>query len=293
MHPEIAVICHAYYPDLARRIASDLWSLPRPFDIYLSTPFQEHVELLRDIFAPLKQSTTVTVVPNRGRDIAPKLITYRKEAQRYQYVLYTHTKASDPQWAQHAMLRLAGAPHIVDSILGAFKRDPRLGIVAHEHYPPIKPWVHWTDNHCHAKVIATRIGIRLPDTIDFPSGSMFWARPQALTPLFDLGLTFEDFPEEPIPTDGTLAHALERLVYLCALHVGYGWSTVALIDGRQPHIDKTCHWHVRRPLRLARRSKLTGRRHRVVPDLLYMLSRLRSTLQRRHHRNERRHLFPA
>jgi hypothetical protein len=37
---------------------------------------------------------------------------------------------------------------------------------------------------------------------------MFWVRLDAIRPLLDLATT--DFPKEPIPKDGTLAHALER-----------------------------------------------------------------------------------
>jgi lipopolysaccharide biosynthesis protein len=40
---------------------------------------------------------------------------------------------------------------------------------------------------------------------------MFWARPNGLKALFDLNLNWEDYPEEPLPYDGSLLHALERL----------------------------------------------------------------------------------
>ena len=35
-------------------------------------------------------------------------------------------------------------------------------------------------------------------------GTMFWYRPNALQALFDLNLTIDDFPEEPLGLDGTL-----------------------------------------------------------------------------------------
>lgn len=37
------------------------------------------------------------------------------------------------------------------------------------------------------------INIGYKAAIDFPVGSMFWARREALLPLLDIGLTFEDF----------------------------------------------------------------------------------------------------
>jgi lipopolysaccharide biosynthesis protein len=53
---------------------------------------------------------------------------------------------------------------------------------------------------------------------------MFWARPQALKPLIDLGLTWDDYPDEPLPIDGTLLHALERLLPFSAAQSGYSYA---------------------------------------------------------------------
>jgi lipopolysaccharide biosynthesis protein len=43
---------------------------------------------------------------------------------------------------------------------------------------------------------------------------MFWARTEALAPLVGLALNWEDYPAEPLPYDGTLLHAIERLLPL-------------------------------------------------------------------------------
>ena len=67
--------------------------------------------------------------------------------------------------------------------------------------------------------------MEVPHSIDFPIGTMFWARPAALKPLFDLGLGWDDYPEEPVPIDGTMLHALERLVPVIATHAGFGLMT--------------------------------------------------------------------
>jgi lipopolysaccharide biosynthesis protein len=41
---------------------------------------------------------------------------------------------------------------------------------------------------------------------------MFWARVQALAPLFERNLDWQDYPVEPLPYDGTILHVLERLL---------------------------------------------------------------------------------
>ena len=54
--------------------------------------------------------------------------------------------------------------------------------------------------------------------IEFPQGSMLWANVEALREMFELNLKYEDFPEEPLGTDGSIAHALERLFFIWSLN---------------------------------------------------------------------------
>ena len=88
-------------------------------------------------------------------------------------------------------------------------RDPQLGLV----FPDDPGCLGWTDNRKHAETLAHRLGIEtLPEAINFPVGTMFWARQGALSKLYDLGLKWEDYPDEPIGYDGTMLHAIERLL---------------------------------------------------------------------------------
>jgi lipopolysaccharide biosynthesis protein len=43
--------------------------------------------------------------------------------------------------------------------------------------------------------------------------------------LFGLNLGWDDYPEEPVPIDGTILHALERLLPFVANHAGYQYAT--------------------------------------------------------------------
>jgi lipopolysaccharide biosynthesis protein len=64
----------------------------------------------------------------------------------------------------------------------------------------------------------------LPTFFDFPAGTMFWARTAALKPLFDVKLEWEDYPTEPVTSDRTILHAIERLLPLVAQHAGYRFA---------------------------------------------------------------------
>ena len=182
----------------------------------------------------------VRIVANRGRDIAPKLTAYGDLRDRYDLVLYLHSKrhiSRNPDgsvlndgsdWRRYLLHTLAGSPAIVGSILEAFHRDPRLGIVMAQHWEPVRDWINWADNFFVARNLARRMGVRLTPghAIDFPSGSMFWARPATLGPILDLGLRAEDFPGEADQEEGTVAHAVERLFLFACEAAGYRWAKV-------------------------------------------------------------------
>jgi lipopolysaccharide biosynthesis protein len=69
---------------------------------------------------------------------------------------------------------------------------------------------------------------------------MFWAKTKAIRPIASLGLRYEDFPEERGQLDGTLAHAIERILfYVCEL-AGYSWlqTVTPTIHGESTKIDE-------------------------------------------------------
>ena len=86
----------------------------------------------------------------------------------------------------------------------------------------------WDDNLAIAKELANRAGLPapLPPFFEFPVGTMFWARPKALAPLLELELDWDDYPEEPLANDGTILHALERLLAFAAQKQGFTYATV-------------------------------------------------------------------
>ena len=224
-----------YYSELALEFRDSLKFLTGPTDLFISVPSERAKTSVSQIFSDWPNGTvTIRTAPNRGRDIAPKLITFRDVYDAYELVLHLHTKKSvyNPRlvsWRHYLVKTLVGSPEIISTILNLFALQPKLGLVAPEHYEPIWPAVEWGSNFGIANDIASKWGIRLDrgTTLDFPSGSMFWARSEALRPLLDLDLSIDSFPEERGQVDGTLAHAIERLYFICCERAGFHWLKIA------------------------------------------------------------------
>ena len=232
---KLAVICHIYFEGLAVEIQRYLRNIPFPFDIFISTDTPAKQEKLQTLFADWNiGSVEIRLVANRGRDIAPKLIGFRDVYDRYEYVLHFHSKSSEhggvlKHWRGFLLENLVGSRELVESIFAAFIRHQNLGIIGSQHFELVRHVVNWGGNFECAEQLAGRMGIALSidKVLDFPAGSMFWARSAALRPLLDLNLSFRDFPRETGQIDGTLAHAIERLYYFVCEKAGFTWIKVA------------------------------------------------------------------
>lgn len=232
---QIAVFLHLYYPDLTTEIAEYLSNIHVPFDLFISTDTREkEIAIRQHAISGNARNIEIRIVPNRGRDIAPKLIAFADIFPKYDLALLIHAKRSLhhsdlADWRKVILCQLVGTKAIVNDILGLFSAFPDLGIVAPKHFEPILGNIRWGVNWGGAKLLADRLGIKVNQRvpIDFPSGSMFWVRPAALAPLLDLKLKIEDFEPEQGQQDGTLGHQLERLFYFACEKAGYRWLKVA------------------------------------------------------------------
>lgn len=231
----VAAIVHLHYEELAGEFRSYLSNVPVDLDVYISTTDSFRASVIEKAFSGwAKGSVEVRVVPNRGRDIAPKLVTFSDVYDRYAYVVHLHGKRSKhasvlSPWRHFLLENLLGTPEVVTSVLHAFGQNPKLGIIASQHFEPMRHWANWGGNFPNAEKLARRMGFSLNehDPLDFPSGSMFWARTAALKPLLDLRLKTDDFDAESNQTDATLAHAIERIFLHTCEHAGFDWIKIA------------------------------------------------------------------
>ncbi len=169
--------------------------------------------------------------------MAPFLTILEEAMGRYDLLGHIHGKRSlntsnvdvdfGDRWRVFLWQHLIGDEMpMIDIIKQIFTDDATVGLL----FPEDPFLVGWEENFDIAQELAKRMGLRepLPASIDFPVGTMFWARPEALAPLLRLGLASEEYPTSHCPKDGTMLHALERLLPIIAQDAGYHYKTTYL-----------------------------------------------------------------
>jgi hypothetical protein len=230
---KIAVHGHFHYPELLPDFIRRLNQNTNSFDLFLTTTTQAKAdEIAKAVAKSGLKKVEIAVGSNRGRDLAPFLQGLRNGLYSgYDVVGHFHGKRSvhvesttGERWRKFLWEHLVGGESaMADTIMRVFAEQPRVGLVFAED-PNLNGW---DENLEIGEALAARMKLRqpLPTHFDFPIGTMFWTRPGALEPLAVLNLRDEDFPSEPLPIDGTLLHALERIIPLAAAEAGFEYAT--------------------------------------------------------------------
>jgi len=236
----ISVLIHGFYDDLIRELLDYTKNIESNYDILITTVNEKGDEAVRSWKKENKFAGDIFLkrAPKKGRDLAPALISFRDEVVKYDYICKIHTKKSlytgkeQSEWRNALINPLLGSKENVNNILDLFENNKKMGLV----YPEstmFPYWVYtWLSNRHSGQILINKLNLSVkPDGyIDYPLGSMFWFRPQAVKQLFSGVIGIDDFHEEPIPNDGTMAHALERIFALLSLQNNYTYSEINVRD---------------------------------------------------------------
>ena len=231
---KVGVFLHIFYPELGETIATYLKNIPCNIDIFISTK-EDSVEELKNIFARLNNAKKIEVrnFRNIGRDVAPFVVGFKDQILNYDLILKLHSKKSPHSnalsgWFLHCLDNLIGSESITATNLKALD-SPETGIVYPiENYAlslGIKHdscWGHEDGNYIKARPFLKRFNlnhIKRKTPFRFPTGTMFWCKPELLKPILDCDLSWNDFDEEGGQIDGTTAHSIERLIGLSATEI--------------------------------------------------------------------------
>jgi rhamnosyltransferase len=234
--PMVAIHLHVFYIDTLNKIISHFINSGLSIDLFITTDTLKKKKQIETFLQEQNKGyclKEIIICENRGRNIFPWL-NISEKLKKYDVVghfqtikiIYTDEWFGD-SWMEDIIESLL-AP--MNEIIDLFKRDNNIGIVVPDipFCYKLMPQVYtWGGNKAIIKRMWLQMKCRRPLNINelaipiMPYGSMFWYRPEALRPLFDLKLSVTDFPCEPLPIDGTIAHAIERLPVYIAWSQGY------------------------------------------------------------------------
>lgn len=233
---KILAIIHGYYPDILPDILNQVCALELEMRILVTTDSQEKFEICCKLLGERGLKGQVVICQNRGRDVAPFVIEGAKHLKDAEIILHLHTKKSPHDsiyagWGEFLRTNLIGSKDIALSILSMLSKA-QVGLVYSDHFPPVNDLRNWGYDWDHAHQLLSRIGchITAQTPLEFPTSTMFWARRDAIAPLFDLGLSYDDFEPESGQIDGTLAHAIERSLLYIVEHTGFSHARVTALD---------------------------------------------------------------
>lgn len=234
---KIALHIHVYYPDMLGEILKKLQANQVRPDLFISIKAECDRVDVEQTLAGYEGKIVIKVVPNRGRDIGPLLTEFGAElVQNYDIIGHLHTKKSlhiksrksVDKWNNFLLTNLLGDGdklNMADAILDHMQSYAKTALI----FPDDRYAVGWASNYQTGREIAERLHIaKLPKYVVFPTGTMFWAKAEILKPFVDLGFSWQDYPEEPLPIDGTMLHAIERMFALICYQRGLTIATTYL-----------------------------------------------------------------
>jgi lipopolysaccharide biosynthesis protein len=238
---QLAVILHLYYPERWDFIKEKLSNISgTKWDLFVTLNEKD-----RDFISRIKKDypkANILILPNRGRDILPFVhLARRLDRSGYKIILKLHSKKSThrkdgEKWFDELVTNLLPSTEHVVEILNKLSNEATI-VGPKGHYVSLKEYMG--SNEKDLKKLLSRIHgnnksrqiIEAADEYAYFGGSMFWANIEAIKPALDLHLMAEDFEAEAGQIDGTMAHAVERLLTMLPQTHGlktYSSSTTGL-----------------------------------------------------------------
>ncbi|WP_295037991.1 rhamnan synthesis F family protein [Salinicola sp.] len=228
---KVALCLHVFYIDFLDRFAKAIERFPVTVDVYLTLADASFETRARQLFGEHARVNKLEtrIVPNRGRNFGPVLVEYGQDLQEYDLFCHLHSKKSlysgkeQTQWAEYLIEYLLRDTSVITRLLNAFAADGSLGLYYPTTFWMMPSWVnHQTMNKGFMREWQQTLGLgHIPEFLSYPAGGMFWSRPEAMKGVLDRSWRYEDFPEEPLPNDNSMLHALERVLGPLAEHHGF------------------------------------------------------------------------
>lgn len=234
-----AVFINLFYDDSWERYVAYVENIPDKISIYICTSNPSLLNKAAEIVSNRKNITWLEK-ENRGRDISALLITFKEIMIRYEYVCFIHDKRASfcyleedvSFWIENMWGNTLGSTDYIYEVLRLLERD-NIGLLV----PPepfgkhFNDWYTngWKKNYDNTVWLASDLGLDADiskDKTPMAIGTVFWAKSDALKKLWQRKWKYNDFPDEPLPLDGAINHAIERILPFVAQDAGYDTGVI-------------------------------------------------------------------
>lgn len=222
--PRFSIHVHAYHTDDLKADFRDHAAFARAGRIVVTTDTPAKAEQAREAAAAHGLRIETLIMPNQGRDILPFLRLFGAGGAAGEDDIWCHlhqkkslqTTRRGDVWKRFLHRICLGSDRALSSALLSIA-EPGTGLVA-----PFDPYVvGWNDSQRSLGRIAGAFpGPFPPAPLLFPVGNMFWTRAAVVREMLALFGEDHPWPNEPIPTDGTEFHLIERLWPAIAARMG-------------------------------------------------------------------------
>lgn len=232
-----AVFIHLHYVESVDYFLNYVNNIPDEIDIYISYTLEEVGDKLRIFKSGLvNKKIFLKKKENRGRDISSLLVAFRENILDYKYICFIHDKKEKKvedkrfvdEWIYSIWENMISSYDYVKNIVMYFEQNDKVGLLVPPiylgRYSKIPLFNLWGADY--ENVVNLAKDLKLECNIDYENqpiaiGTCFWAKSKALKKLFTYKWEYENFRKEPLPNDGTLSHAIERILPYVSRDAGF------------------------------------------------------------------------
>lgn len=234
----VAIVVNLYYIDTVHKYMKYINCISNDIDIFI---FSSKEEVLKEVKRLKQRELYLISKNNRGRDISALLVSFKEYYPKYKYICFLHDKKYNHEqwendskiWEDNLWKNMINSNEYINNILQIFNNNEQIGLLVPPE--PIGEYYNawyadtWYNNFENVKNLGKILNLKCDISKEkrcITLGTVFWAKGISLKRLFDREWTYEDFPNEPMAIDGTLNHAIERIIGYVAQDAGYDTGTV-------------------------------------------------------------------
>jgi lipopolysaccharide biosynthesis protein len=218
----IAIHAHLYYTSYIPALVNGVKNFPDA-SVFVSVTDEGTKNKVINALSS-RQKYRVEVVPNKGRNFAPLLLSFSEELSKFDLVIHIHSKASYGSfkrklWAQSLWKNLFLSRRQINKALEFFEQDENVGLYFPIDFRWMPKVLNWDRSEYQAikNFPEYKSQIESRSKLIYPIGGMFWTRSENLQLISKNINKWDLFPEEKdnqkeVSSGTTLEHSLERFI---------------------------------------------------------------------------------